>query len=92
MICHWATTLDTLAENLPNQVHDRVHQDKDNIEHEESAEQSQPTEQELNINFARTINLLEHTGSHMSKELLKQYMVRMLTADEDLRIWWINNL
>jgi hypothetical protein len=57
-----ATTFETLAQNLPYQVHDRVHQENDkqsDTEHDESAAQSETTKQELNRNFARTIKLFE---------------------------------
>ncbi len=58
----WTTSFETLAQSLLDQDPDGVHQYEDqhsDIQHEESAEQSQPTQQKLNSNFARTINLLE---------------------------------
>ena len=41
-----ATTFETLAQNLHNQVHDRVHQENDkhsDIQHEESSTQAETT-------------------------------------------------
>lgn len=42
--------------NLPNQVHDRVHLDHDH-HYEIEDKQSEPMQEELNGNFARTSNL-----------------------------------
>jgi hypothetical protein len=68
------TSFDALAESHGHQVHDRAHEDEEHhceIENEQSASSpSEPTKQELNENFARTINLWSKTGSHMSKEQL----------------------
>ena len=59
-----ATTFDTLAQNLPHQVHDSVHQDHEHlceIENEQSVAPSEPTQYCAGVerDFARTIKLLE---------------------------------
>ena len=54
------TGFDDRRESHGHQVHDCVHEDHCEIENEQSASSpSEPTQQELNENFARTINLLE---------------------------------
>jgi hypothetical protein len=63
-----ATTFETLAQNLPHQVHDRVHQENDkhsDIQHEESSAQAETTKQELDRepHVQRAVDVMCQAGS-----------------------------